>query len=203
MRALHDSIATIFQLSTVLTTLLLTATLSNAIAEEAKVDESEKKEQGAMFDLSFENAPTYIKSDKLQVASDKRTFLYEGNVEVKQGDFTMTSKKMDGTYSENNEIQTLVARDNVFITKGVEITARSERADFENASQTVKLTENPEIQQKGSVLTADLITIFLEEDRSTAEGEVRMKLIQDKEEKDGNNQKKDKGKQGIVSNLRG
>ena len=103
--------------------------------------------------------------------------MYSGNVEVKQGDMTLTSDLLEGKYDASNKIEELIAKQNVVIIKGEDIRAHGQRATYNAAEETLLLTENPELQQNGSVLTADLITIFLKENRSTAEGSVRVKLI--------------------------
>lgn len=138
---------------------------------------------GPLFDTQFSKEPTYIKADSLTLKSEERYFVYTGHVEVRQGDMTLTSDIMEGTYTENNKIAALTAKKNVYIVKGENIRATGEKAVYEGKTETVKLTENPELQQEESVLTADLITIFLKENRSTAEGNVRVKLVKKEEKK--------------------
>jgi lipopolysaccharide transport protein LptA len=121
--------------------------------------------------------PTFIKASSLVLRGNDRVFAYEGGVEVRQGDLTLTATALEGKYTEKNQIDQLTAKDNVVIVKGENIRATGERAIFENATQTITLTNNPELQQEGSVLTADTIKIFLEENRSVAEGNVRVKLV--------------------------
>jgi lipopolysaccharide transport protein LptA len=104
---------------------------------------------------------------------------------VEQGDFTLTSDSLVGHYDEKNQIQDLVATGNVIIIRGDSVRATGERAEYLQATETITLTESPELQQDDSVLTADTIKIFLNEDRSTAEGNVRVKLVEDKEKKQG------------------
>ena len=122
--------------------------------------------------------PTFIKADSLSLKSDSRTFAYSGNVEVTQGDMTLTAQTMEGNYDENNKIKQLMAKGNVLITKGPEIRATGQRAIYDAATETVVLTENPELQQDGSILSADRIRVYLSENRSVGEGTVRVKLIQ-------------------------
>jgi lipopolysaccharide transport protein LptA len=128
----------------------------------------------------FDELPTFIKSNSLSVNSDKHVFQYLGNVEVKKGDMTLTSETLDGAYDENNQIKTLVARNNVVITKGDSIRATSKTATYEKSTDTMVLTDSPEIHQNDSILTADIIKIFLQENRSVAEGQVNMKLVKPK-----------------------
>lgn len=130
-----------------------------------------------LADGDFGKLPTYVKSDSLILKSAERTFVYSGNVEVRQGDMILTSTTLEGKYAENNQIEQLLAQTNVIVTKGEAIRATGEKAIYDAATATVTLTENPELQQEGSILTADVIKIFLNENRSSAEGSVRVKLV--------------------------
>lgn len=129
------------------------------------------------IDQNMKNLPTYIKSDNLTVNNKERTFAYSGNVEVTQGDLNLTAELLDGTYDEKNQIKDLTARRNVIIVKGDGIRASGEKAIYDRASDTLVLTESPELKQGESILTADRIRIFLKENRSVAEGQVRVKVV--------------------------
>lgn len=146
---------------------------------------SDNPEANGLLTADFNNAPTYIKAETLRLKSNERVFEYSGNVEVIHGDLTMTSNTLEGNYDDKNEIQQLVARGDVIIIKGEGIRANGERAIYEKSSETITLTDNPELQQKESVLTADKIRIFLNEDRSLAEGHVRVKMVEEKGSKKG------------------
>ncbi len=150
----------------------------------AKKEASQKtaaKDSGPMamgnFGDSMGKEPTYIKSDSLSLRAKDRVFVYTGNVEVVQGDMTLTADTIEGTYNDQNKIDTLTAKSNVTIIKGDGIKAHSETARYDAKNATMILTDNPELSQNGSLLTADVITIFLNENRSTAEGQVRVKLL--------------------------
>lgn len=121
--------------------------------------------------------PTFINSDTLTLDADKRVFVYAGNVEVKQGLMTLTCAEIEGRYNEKNQIDTIDARTDVVIVKE-EIRGTAQKAFFDAKTNTVTLTENPEVQQNGSILSADVIKIFLNENRSVAEGTVRVKLVE-------------------------
>jgi lipopolysaccharide export system protein LptA len=148
---------------------ILGTSLSEVYAQE------EQAARGRL-DPAMGKETTYITSDALSLNTIKRVFSYQGNVKVTQGDLTLESDRLQGKYSENNELQSLEAAGNVVITRGDDIEARSNRAIYDNANQVVTLSENPELRQNGGTLTADVIRIFLDEDRSVAEGEVRMRL---------------------------
>ena len=154
--------------------------------EEVKTEEKKSSlaKKAGMSD-GFGKHPTYVKSDTLTLKAEDRLFIYEGNVQVKQADMILTADKMEGNYTEDNQIKDLTAVKNVVIIKGDNIRANSEKAFYNASKETLTLTENPELQQEGSVLTADKIVVFLEEDRSLAEGQVRVKLIKNENDKDG------------------
>jgi hypothetical protein len=94
----------------------------------------------------------------------------------------LTSKSLEGTYSEKNELLKLVAKGDVFISKQ-DIQATGQIASYDAVAAIVTLTENPQLQQKESILRADKIKIFLNENRSQAEGDVRVTFVNSK---DGN-----------------
>ena len=151
----------------------------NAYAADPKDQSNDKgkaKLSDAAFDKSFSKLPTNITSDTLTLRQEDRVFVYSGNVNVTQGDMTLTSKTLEGTYNEQNQIEKLIARGDVLITKA-DIKATSQQALYEAKTATVTLLDNPELEQNGSVLTADKIKIFLDDNRSQAEGQVRVKLI--------------------------
>ena len=129
------------------------------------------------MDKGMGDLPTYIKSNQLELNTQARTFTYSGNVEVRHGDMTLTCDFLDGNYNESNKIQQLAARSNVIITKGDTIRATGAKAIYDAAQELVTLTDSPELQQDQSVLTADAIKIFLKDNRSVADGTVRVKMI--------------------------
>lgn len=131
----------------------------------------------ARFTQGSRDEPTYINSNSLLLRTKERKFEYKGQVSVKNGDMTLTADLLEGFYSERNEIERLIASSNVLITKGENIKATCQRAAYEAKSDTLTLTENPQLEQDGSILSADLIRIFLQDERSEAEGAVRVTLV--------------------------
>jgi lipopolysaccharide export system protein LptA len=124
----------------------------------------------------FGKLPTNITSDTLTLNAKTRIFTYKGNVTVTQGDMTLVSKVVEGSYSEKNEIQKIVARGDVVITKA-EIKATSQLATYDAIAGIITLTENPQLQQGESVLIADRIKVYARENRSQAEGNVRVTFV--------------------------
>lgn len=125
--------------------------------------------------------PVYIKSDTLTLNSKKRVFTYEGNVEVLRGDLRMTADVMIGKYDQKNQLETVICEDNVVLTKGEEMRASANRAVYRVPKAIIELTEGPELAREGNVLSADKISVFVDEDRSEAEGNVRVKVIRTEE----------------------
>ena len=89
----------------------------------------------------------------------------------------MTCETLQGMYNERTQIEKMVAQGNVVIEKGEGVRASGQRAIYDAKSEVLTLTESPEMQESGSILTADAIKIFLREDRSLAEGQVRVKIV--------------------------
>lgn len=136
-----------------------------------------KTDTSGLFSADFNKAPTYIKADTLTFKSKERSFVYNGDVDVRHGDMILTANSLEGKYDQRNQIETLIARRNVVVTKGPDIRGTGELATYDARSETITLTENPELMQKDNILSADVIRIFLKEDRAIAEGEVRVKVV--------------------------
>ena len=130
------------------------------------------------FDNSFGKLPTNVIADTLSFNPKSRVFAYQGNVVVTQGDMKLTSKTLEGNYSETNQLQKLIARGDVLITKQ-DIKASGQTATYDAIAGIVILTDNPQLAQNQSILTADRIKIFINENRSQAEGDVRVTFVQD------------------------
>lgn len=160
----------------------LAATPNHAYAQnsEGSTSLSSLSSKGLLGDSTnakdFGKLPTNITSDSLTVNAKSRVFTYKGNVVVTQGDMRLTSKEIDGSYSEQNEIQKIIARGDVMITKQ-DIKATSQLATYDAVASIVTLTDNPQLQQAESVLIADRIKVFLNENRSQAEGNVRVTFV--------------------------
>lgn len=153
-----------------------TANKTPAAAPPSEVNSSDDL-TGLNIGENMGKLPTYIRSDNLAVNNQDRTFTYSGNVEVTQGDLLLTSNSLQGRYDKDNQITQITARQNVTIVKGEGIRATGELAVYDRADETIVLSDNPELKQGASVLTADRIRIFLRENRSVAEGQVRVKVV--------------------------
>jgi len=127
--------------------------------------------------LSSSTIPTVITSKTMALNSARKDFSYDGDVLLVKGDLKMIAERLEGKYNDEQGIDELTAKNKVVITKGTNIKARSNKAVYDKKTETMILTDNPEVTQDQSVLTADIVRIFLKENRSSAEGNVRVKLI--------------------------
>ncbi len=124
------------------------------------------------------NQPLFVKSKSVQLNAKDRVFTYRGNVEITKGELLITCETMVGDYDENNQLQTMTCQENVVITRGEGLRASSNRAVYFVPKGVIELTEGPELFRDGSLLSADKVTIFVNEDRSEAEGNVQVKVVQ-------------------------
>ena len=157
----------------------------NAVAEGPDTPQAKPAESNSVFDQQaygddFSKLPTKITSDALSLNAKQRIFIYKGNVTVEQGDMRLISKTLEGSYGEDNRIQKLIAKGDVKITKQ-DIEATGQQALYDALAETMTLSDNPELKQGESILTADKIKVFLRENRSQAEGAVRVTLVKNKD----------------------
>jgi lipopolysaccharide transport protein LptA len=162
----------------VLRTTLCLVLLAGAATEVLGQNQRKSGNTPQWDNLSSPAVPTVITSKTMSLNSSKKTFIYEGDVSLVKDDLKMNSKKLLGKYNESQGIDELTALEKVVITKGTQIKARSNKAVYDKKTETMILTEHPEVTQEESILTADVVRIFLKENRSLAEGNVRVKLIQ-------------------------
>ena len=123
------------------------------------------------------NIPVFIKSQSLTIDSKKRVFVYNGNVEIRRGDLLITSDLVEGYYNEQSKIEKVVCDGNVVISRGEDLRASADRAEYDLNNATIELTQSPELSHHGSALSADKVTLYVDEDKSKAEGNVRVKVI--------------------------
>jgi lipopolysaccharide transport protein LptA len=126
---------------------------------------------------SRSGSPIFVKSDSLSVNALDRVFKYKDNVQIDQDDLRITANQVTGKYNENNQIETIICEGSVVITKGEQMRANSELAVYDVKTGIVDLTEGPEISQDGNVLTADKVLIYVDEDKSEAQGNVQVKVF--------------------------
>lgn len=121
-----------------------------------------------------------ITSDKLIFDNLNFVFTYTGNVIATDGAYVIKAKKLIGNMNEAQELEKLFASGSVAITKGTELRTFSEKADFDFKQNLIILTEEPELEKDNSLLTAETIFYNTETEQSNAEGEVNVKVLDEK-----------------------
>lgn len=143
----------------------------------AEAPDSGVEQGNKLSSLKDSDVPVFITSDSVTLDSKKRVFTYTGNVKATRADMVLTCQTMVGNYDETNAIRDVTCVGDVVIIKGVALRATSNRAVYDVKSDTVILTEGPTVVHNGSALNADRITLFVQEERSEAEGNVSVKVL--------------------------
>ncbi|ROQ91016.1 lipopolysaccharide transport periplasmic protein LptA [Desulfosoma caldarium] len=128
------------------------------------------------------SAPIQIASDRMVADQKSRTVVFEGHVVVKQGTMTITAEKLtvygvekakgSGVASgqvTGDQIDRIEAEGNVVISEGDRV-ATSKKALLDNRQQKVVLMGDPILVQGKDKVQGDLITLYLQEQRSVVEG---------------------------------
>jgi lipopolysaccharide export system protein LptA len=139
--------------------------------------------------------PIEITSRKLNIKFGKGSAeaTYDGTVKVKQGDVTMTCDRLvidydvkdakPGQDSRNpkltadmqtvSNMRSITASGNVKIVQGDRM-AVAGKAVFDNHKRTIELTDNPRLWQGPDRLIGNKIVIYIDENRSEVDSEVRV-----------------------------
>ena len=120
---------------------------------------SEFPEDSDMVSKDQENIE--IDSDTLNFTNQKqkRIAIFEGNVNVRRIDMTMTSNKLTCYFNGNNEIHLIIAEGNVVITQN-DTKALSEKAAYSPDEDKIILIKEPVVHMKDSTIHARRITIY-------------------------------------------
>lgn len=102
---------------------------------------------------------TVITSDTLLFDYQRSIAVFEGNVRVVDPQVTMTCQKLYVYFDENNQIDSVVARENVHIIQA-DRHARAGRAVYRAAEGSIVLTEDARLQRGVEELQGDEIQIF-------------------------------------------
>ncbi len=160
---------------TTLAILLFLSFSSVVIAEDKRTDNFLL---GSTRTDEADQGPVYIKSNTLEVDAIKRVFNYKGAVEIIRGDIQITAEKVTGSYDEKQQLKKIVCEEQVVLTRANGERASANKAVYDVPGEIIRLTEGPELLKGGSILSADLVKIYVAEEKSEAEGNVRVKVIQ-------------------------
>ncbi len=143
--------------------------------------------------LTSRKDPIHIRSHDLEFFYEEKRIQYRGNVVVTQGDMTLKSDRLTVLYedptpaaantSAQQRLKHIVAEGRVEITSG-ERRATSRKAVFNQKKRTVTLRGNAVLQEGSNQVKGDIVTVFLDENRSIVKGgkgkrQAQMVLIPD------------------------
>lgn len=116
------------------------------------------------------SAPISIKSNELHADNDKKTAVFEGKVVARQADLTLYADRLVITYaSQGGDLNRVEAFGNVRIVQGKR-QAFGAHATYENKSGKIVLDGNPRVLQGDDEVTGEVITYYVDEQRSVVTG---------------------------------
>jgi lipopolysaccharide export system protein LptA len=146
--------------------------------------------------LGSGKGPVRIDSDSLELDYKGSLVTYKGHVEVVQGDVTLNSDRLSIRYdpsavkrsdtpadaqptpptpaaagpagADANKIKEIVAEGNVRIRQGTRL-AEGRRAVFDQAKQTVVLSDNAVLHDGPNQVAGERVIVYLQEERSVVE----------------------------------
>ena len=112
------------------------------------------------------NLPISIKSNEMAADNKGKTAIFTGKVVAKQGDVTIYSDRLTINYGDKkNDIEKIEADGNVRIVQENRIGTAS-HAVYESTLGRITLTGNPKVMQGTDTMSGNVITYFIDDDRS-------------------------------------
>jgi lipopolysaccharide export system protein LptA len=176
----------------VIALLAATLVLGGAAAGAEETRAARPTDQSDLFrslSLGSRDQPIRIDSDSLELDYRGSTLTYHGHVQVTQGEVTLTSDRLSITYdraaarrggpaprtgvalpagADTDKIKEVVAEGNVHIKKG-DRRAEGRRAVFDQATQTIVLSDGAVLHDGPNQVAGDRIVVYLREERSVVE----------------------------------
>jgi lipopolysaccharide export system protein LptA len=127
------------------------------------------------------DSPLHIASDRMEAKQKEKTILFEGHVQVRQDDLTITGNQMrvyaaeakkgakPGDPAMMDQIDRIEVEGNVKITQKEKM-ATAEKAVYYHQTRKIVLMGNPSVAQGQDKVAGRLITLYLNEERSVVEG---------------------------------
>jgi lipopolysaccharide export system protein LptA len=163
------------------------------------------------LDFTSRKEPIHIRSHDLEFFYNQKRIIYRGSVVATQGDSTLKSRTLTVTYedvtptpvtqgvglvpstpaaqgggtaetSKGQKIKEIIAEENVEITSTTR-QATCHKAVFSDAARTITLTGNASLRDEANEVTGQKVTIYVDEGRTTVEGDPRMTLTPKQEGK--------------------
>jgi lipopolysaccharide export system protein LptA len=139
-----------------------------------------------IFGLGFasqkEEAPILIEADELKYDNKNAVAVYEGNVVVKNQDFTLWADKIyiyfdkKNKKNQNSNLEKIEALGNVKFKKG-EYSGSSKKAEYYEKGRFLKLIGNARLEKNGNIVEGDIITYYLDTEEAFVSGKNRVRTI--------------------------
>ena len=144
------------------------------------------------LDFTSRKEPIHIRSHDLEFFYNQKRIIYRGSVVATQGDSTLKSSTLTVTYedttptpaaqgegtantSKGQKIKEIIAEENVEITSTTR-NATCNKAVFSDTARTITLTGNATLRDEANEVTGQKVTIYVDEGRTTVEGDPKMTL---------------------------
>lgn len=112
------------------------------------------------------NLPITIKSNEMAADNKGKTAIFTGKVVAKQGDVTIYADRLTINYGDKkNDVEKIEADGNVRIVQENRIGTAS-HAVYESTQGRITLTGNPKVMQGTDAMSGNIITFFIDDDRS-------------------------------------
>ncbi len=123
------------------------------------------------FALSSDRGPVEIEAASLEFEYRTGLLVYRGGVSVSQGDIRLTSDELRVKLDtkQTGRPTEIVAVGSVKIVSGERI-ATGDRAEFDQAAQTITLSSNAVLRDGPNEVSGDRVVVYIEEQRSVVEG---------------------------------
>jgi lipopolysaccharide export system protein LptA len=124
--------------------------------------------------------PLEVSADSLRLDQDAGTAIFEGAVQVSQGEFYLQADHIEVFYGQAedtgaNEITRLVATGNVKLVSGAE-KAEAQSANFDVAEGNIRMQGDVLLTQGNNLISGDVAIINLDDGSARVEGRVRTVL---------------------------
>jgi lipopolysaccharide export system protein LptA len=151
------------------------------------------------LDFTSRKEPIHIRSHDLEFFYNQKRIIYRGSVVATQGDSTLKSSTLTVTYEDTTatpaaqgggtanttkgqKIKEIIAEDNVEIISTTR-QATCNKAIFSDTARTITLTGNATLRDEANEVTGQKVTIYVDEGRTTVEGDPKMILTPKQEDK--------------------
>jgi lipopolysaccharide export system protein LptA len=153
--------------------LLATLAMGVAATTPASSNASEQEQADWLSALAFSGSdePVFLKADRLEFQYDNRLLVYQGNVEIRQGQTIVRAAEVRVHLSQGDrmEIQQVHASGNVRISQG-ERWATAREALFDQTKRTAILRGEAVLHDGRNEVKGDTVTVYLDQKRSVVEG---------------------------------